>query len=235
MKRWKVAIIWLMSVAGGSQTLAYGQSDAEKKFRQIMEEERQRRMSLPSPAYTQKLTELMTLKGYRESLVESQIIKDKRCVAKVPELITDTYGSKQKHGQEWACYQLNLWESSGEWKMGKKHSIWTKWFKNGQPQWQRTYQDGQIIGASMGWHENGVKRRESNYKNGKKHGNALEWHSDGTLVGKWYFENGKAEGQVTEWWPNGNRMQQGNYRNNVKDGKWTIWYADGSIGSETFH
>ena len=48
-----------------------------------------------------------------------------------------------------------------------KDGLTTRWYRNGQKEYEENFKDAKIHGPFKQWHENGQKKEEGNYKNGK--------------------------------------------------------------------
>jgi len=55
----------------------------------------------------------------------------------------------------------------------------TRWYENGQKEFEGNYKDGKLDGKWTLWHENGQKSAEVNYKDGKEDGKWTWWYENG--------------------------------------------------------
>lgn len=85
------------------------------------------------------------------------------------------------------------------------HGTYTRWFDNGNQEYEATYVHGELHGVATAWHQNGRKWTEQHYDHGVRHGARRNWDQSGRLRGEEHFVKGKPHGT------------------------WTIWKADGSV------
>ena len=60
--------------------------------------------------------------------------------------------------------------SKGNYKNGKPHGLFVRWWPEGQKSRKVNYKDGKPHGPETQWYETGQKKFEINYKNGRKVG-----------------------------------------------------------------
>ena len=87
----------------------------------------------------------------------------------------------------------------------------TKWYKNGQKEYEITYKDGKEDGLHIWWYKNGQKKKEGNYKNDVKDGLWTTWYENGQKMRQEKFINGKNDGLSTSWYQNGRKKSEEKY------------------------
>lgn len=85
------------------------------------------------------------------------------------------------------------------------HGLWTRWFDNGNKEYEATYADGRLHGKETAWHRNGVKWTEGHYEKGLRHGLHTAWD-----------EEGRKRKEETYW-------------EDKPHGTWIIWDKDGKV------
>jgi antitoxin component YwqK of YwqJK toxin-antitoxin module len=68
-------------------------------------------------------------------------------------------------------------------KEGKRHGMYTAWYKNGQKKYEAMYKEGLRDGITNRWFENGQQQLESMYKDDKLLNDSYKkWSSEGELI-----------------------------------------------------
>ncbi len=83
------------------------------------------------------------------------------------------------------------------------------------------------------WYINGQKEFEIEFYNGKKHGYYTEWYINGQKKSVKSYSEGKLNGYYTEWYKNGQKKKYGNFFDGKYIGLHTSWYENGMKWSET--
>tara|TARA_Y100001934_G_scaffold242034_1_gene297503 strand:+ start:2028 stop:2792 length:765 start_codon:yes stop_codon:yes gene_type:complete len=120
-----------------------------------------------------------------------------------------------------------------QFKDGKTHGLATRWFENGQKEFEVTFKDGKLDGLWTRWYENGQMRGEATMKdgkpvtcvawkpNGKKcphtnvvdgNGVVVRYNDDGTEAGRYTHKDGKPN-SAQVWKPNGKKCTVTNLKN----------------------
>lgn len=110
---------------------------------------------------------------------------------------------------------------------GKKQGVWTRWYANGQKNYEIAYSEGLQDGKSTFWREDGSKQSEDYSIKGKCHGIEKNWCSNGTLSSETQWVDGEMEGLATYWYCNGQKQSEGQMSENYKVGIWKEWNKDG--------
>lgn len=110
---------------------------------------------------------------------------------------------------------------------GKKQGVWTRWYANGQKNYEIAYSEGLQDGKSTFWREDGSKQSEHYSIKGKCHGIEKNWCSNGTFSSETQWVDGEMEGLATYWYCNGQKQSEGQMSENYKAGIWKEWNKDG--------
>jgi len=109
-----------------------------------------------------------------------------------------------------------------------KHGDERHWYRNGQLQTERHFQDGEPVGRWVSWYENGELRSESFF--GTEELKPMTWwHETGEVSTRGMARNGLREGLWTSWYPDGAKKWEGRYVAGMREGEWIFWNPDGSI------
>jgi hypothetical protein len=79
------------------------------------------------------------------------------------------------------------------------HGVYTRWHKNGLPEYETVYDHGRMNGRAIRWHMNGEKWIEELYVQGLKEGASRTWNEAGELVKEEQYAHGKPHGTWTVW------------------------------------
>lgn len=85
--------------------------------------------------------------------------------------------------------------------------------ENGEVEFKRHYQGGQLVGIWERYYENGQVKGKTNYKNGKKDGLLEEYHENGQLKSKTNYKDGELDGLREYYDENGDLWHQSNFKN----------------------
>ena len=80
-----------------------------------------------------------------------------------------------------------------------KHGDYTRWYKNGQKEYEATFAQGRVHEVEMQWHDNGQKRTEQHYIHGKRNGPRHDWDPKGRKVKEEHYLDDKPHGTWTVW------------------------------------
>ena len=58
-------------------------------------------------------------------------------------------------------------DTEQNYKDGKYHGLYTKWYENGQKEWKWNYEDGLEHGFSIAWDKDGQRRYKLKYRYGE--------------------------------------------------------------------
>ena len=140
------------------------------------------------------------------------------------------------------------------------HGMDTKWYKNGQKEFQCIYENGISIIPELNWYSTGELQISYDKNKEKKTGHFVEWYKSGNLklssieydtivlgsIDREYYENGQIErisyinlGKqfFISFYENGQKREEGYVFNglNSKLGKWQKWYENGNLNREYFY
>ena len=75
----------------------------------------------------------------------------------------------------------------------------TRWYDNGQVEYQATFVHGQVDGVATSYHRNGQKAIEQHFANGVRQGPRYNWDDQGRLRKEEHFVDDKPDGTWTAW------------------------------------
>ncbi len=113
------------------------------------------------------------------------------------------YGNTSFTGTSIASYPNEVLSESIQFRNGKKHGLFKKWYSNGQISFEGTYKDGRLDGKVTTWWKDGTIRSEANYVSGVLSGVQKQWYSSGSLFKQLTYVDGKEEGLQKAWRENG--------------------------------
>lgn len=112
---------------------------------------------------------------------------------------------------------------------GRRHGVAKAWFVEGQPMYERWYEEGLEEGTHRGWWEDGSVRFVYEFDLGVHEGSAREWYPNGSLYRDFHYAKGKELGRQRMWHADG--TLRANYV--VKDGRrFGLIGSKGCVGSE---
>ena len=117
-------------------------------------------------------------------------------------------------------------------KDGKEDGLVVKWHKNGQKKAEVNRPAGKPEGILWEWYESGQKRLETNWKNGKKNGIQTQWHENGNKKSVSNFKEGKLDGLFLSWYENGQKLAELNFKEGKLDGLLVEWHENGKKKQE---
>ena len=138
-------------------------------------------------------------------------------------------------------YTVNLFN-------GKRHGVFTEYYKNGQIKLDYNYKNGVIDGAYKSYYENGQIEKNCNYINGKFDGSYKSYYENGNLMDQLHYKNGNKVGQFHSFYDNKAKYQEGNFgekevvkeyfkNGNLKflkeNNKYTFYDEDNNLKCET--
>ena len=85
------------------------------------------------------------------------------------------------------------------------HGTYTRWYQNGEREYEATYVRGRLQGVETAWHMNGQRRTEQHFDQGLRQGVRRDWDEQGHL------------------------RREEHYLKDRPHGTWTIWKSDGRI------
>jgi len=105
----------------------------------------------------------------------------------------------------------------GNFKDGRRHGKWTRWYEDGLKFSEGNYIDGKRDGKWTSWYEDGLKLLDRNYKDGKRDGKWTNWYANGQIKLEENYKDGKQDGKSTEWYANGQIKLEENYKDGKKE------------------
>ena len=101
-------------------------------------------------------------------------------------------------------------------------------YKNGNTEYEGTYEDGRVEGLVTMWYQGGQKKAEQKFQSGEIDGLGVTWYVNGQKKSEQYLEGDKLVGLSTLWYENGQKKEEKNY-NNGKLSDEKSWDPDGNL------
>ena len=79
------------------------------------------------------------------------------------------------------------------------HGRYTRWYPNGQKDYEATFVHGGKDGTTYQWHRNGQLWIEERYTDGKRDGLSTTWNQQGAKIKEERYAEGKPHGTWTVW------------------------------------
>ena len=131
-------------------------------------------------------------------------------------------------GKVFSLYDDQKIKSEGTIEDGKMiHKTESKWYENGQKNFEGTYRNGLKEGLNTSWKENGEKSFESNYTNHKRNGPWMSWYDNGQKNSEGMYKDGKVDGLEIYWYQNGQKYREVSFINGELISE-KSWNEDGS-------
>ena len=95
--------------------------------------------------------------------------------------------------------------------------------------------NGKKEGEYSRFYFNGNREYQAFYKNDVLNGIERTWNKEGQLISETYYKDGKKNGAYSSWYENGVMMAKGAFKNDLEEGKWQIFDERGLLmGEATF-
>ncbi|MHC4063464.1 MAG: toxin-antitoxin system YwqK family antitoxin [Planctomycetota bacterium] len=91
------------------------------------------------------------------------------------------------------------------------HGRYTRWYNNGQKEYEGTFIRGRNDGVATRWHRNGQKAIEEHYARGQRHGTRSSWDENGVKRKEEHHFEDKPDGVWTVWDEHGRLKWQGRF------------------------
>lgn len=118
-------------------------------------------------------------------------------------LLTDYWPSGRPHIER----HVLIADEGGE----VEHGRYTRWYQNGQKEYEATFDRGEIVGVARRWHENGQLWSEMPFVDGRRHGVCRMWDPAGNLRKEEPFEHGRPHGTWTVYSDDGKVKAQSHF------------------------
>ena len=92
---------------------------------------------------------------------------------------------------------------------------YTRWYDNGQKEYEGVFVHGKPDGVATSWHCNGLKWIEEHYVQGQREGVRLDWDENGILRKEEHFSEDKPDGTWSTWDAKGKLKTQQKYEKGV--------------------
>ena len=107
------------------------------------------------------------------------------------EVARDSDGEPVNHGTYTRWYDNGQKEYEAIFVMGKKDGIVTRWHRSGRMWMEEHYVDGRKHGTTSTWDDSGTMRKQENYLNGQPHGTWTAWGGSGRIKWRKNFDHGR--------------------------------------------
>jgi antitoxin component YwqK of YwqJK toxin-antitoxin module len=134
---------------------------------------------------------------------EVSIMINKSELELMPNLGLMYYNNQPFTGVSEVFYSEIVKAETIEYKNGKRHGLYKKWFPDGTLSFEAIYDNGLQHGVSKSWWRNGNLRSVANYDNGIVNGTQKQWYKSGSIFKEMTIVNGKEEGMQKAWRENG--------------------------------
>ena len=82
---------------------------------------------------------------------------------------------------------------------GEQHGRQQRWYEDGQPEYDLTYEHGKEHGRHRAWYPDGQLEYDINCEYDVRHGRTQGWYEDGQPSYDRTYENGVPHGSIREW------------------------------------
>ena len=89
------------------------------------------------------------------------------------------------------CFLPQTLRTETNYKNGKLHGLWERYYDNGKLAYKKNYKDGKLHGLWERYYDNGQLWFKENYKNGKEDGLYERYYKNGQLGYKENWKDGK--------------------------------------------
>lgn len=140
------------------------------------------------------------------------------------------YASGKKDGN-WVGYfdrKKKTKAAEGEWKEGKRHGAYQKWFGNGKRAMRGRYEEGRKTGEWAKYNKRGQLVWKGDFKEGKRSG---EWsfYTNGKMTATTTFDGRKKNGPGKRFHEDGTTVRsEGEWKDGLRVGEWKVYDADGN-------
>lgn len=110
---------------------------------------------------------------------------------------------------------------------GKETGDWKFYFKTGELSEIHALKDGERDGVLKTFYRNGKPQSESNYSNGQITASVKIYHATGQVRNQYIVKDGMRNGPFTVFNQDGGKTEEGTYKAGKYDGGYKSYYADG--------
>lgn len=96
---------------------------------------------------------------------------------------------KDSSGQELVRYPNGNKKMTGRYRDGKRHGVWTSWYKDGSKKSELRFQHGKRHGFYQTWYKNGNLRYNGAYHHGERTGTWKYFDQKGELIKTQKFDH----------------------------------------------
>lgn len=136
------------------------------------------------------------------------------------QVVQDAEGNYVNHGPYTEYDRNGKVVRSGEFRNGKPHGKWTRYFQAGECS---------LFSGALEKQFQGPFVSEATMVDGQLHGTWTIRGQNGQKIIEWRFENGVRHGTSTWWYPGGEIRREVTYKNGEPDGELVEWAADGQV------
>ena len=109
---------------------------------------------------------------------------------------------------------------TGEYRNGKQHGLWTRYFDEG---------DGDLFSRKYSKQFPGPFVSEATFVDGKLHGAWTITSRTRRKIIEWHFDSGTRHGKSTWWYPSGEKRREVDYNGGELDGEFLEWGLDNKL------
>jgi antitoxin component YwqK of YwqJK toxin-antitoxin module len=156
--------------------------------------------------------------------------------ARQPELVTERYpdGSVRiqrtvvlddesnfvNHGSYAAYDEKGEVQVAGQYRMGKQHGLWKRYFDAGEENFVWGNVDHQFAGPYLS---------EASFVDGQLHGSWIILSRGGQKILEWRFQDGYCQGSATQWYASGTKQWEVNFKDGQPIGEFGEWGPRGEL------
>lgn len=138
------------------------------------------------------------------------------------EVTQDAEGNYINHGSFTQYDPHGMVVRSGEFRNGRQHGNWLRYFQTGE---------GSLFSGSLDKQFPGPFVSEATFLDGRLHGTWTITSRSRRKIIEWHFENGARHGKSTWWYPGGQKRREIIYDHGNADGEFLEWSRDGTLAT----
>lgn len=130
-------------------------------------------------------------------------------------------------------YKNGRLKSQIQYRSGKEHGV-SRYYHEvyGSMIVEAHMKNGKKEGEYSRYYFNGNREYQAFYTNDVLNGIERSWTKEGQLVAETHFKDGKKDGPYAAWYENGVQMAKGAFKNDLEDGEWEIYDQRGVLIGE---
>jgi len=135
----------------------------------------------------------------------------------------DAEGNYVNHGSFTMFDRQGMILRSGQFRNGKQHGEWIRYFQAGE---------GTLFSGDLAGQFPGPFVSKAVFLDGQLHGTWTIMSRTRRKIIEWQFENGVRNGNSTWWYPNGQQRRQVMYKEGEPNGQFLEWNPDGTLATK---